>query len=880
MRQHHRRTQGSTLLPPERDRYGAVVTAAFVLARAGLRRGLRPLLGLSLVLALGLGVTIASLEAAARTERAYPSYLRRAEVGQLVVNPSLNTARAAEIIASTPGVKGYASDSLLTATSDGGDPTKPADVGSDATQVLLSTDGRYTEQDRPVVHEGRMVRSGAAEVFVNVEMAEALGLDVGETLRLAFWTNIYDIPDVARPSGPVEPLGRTEATIVGIGVFPDEVLVDGLYPRRRALVTPEVGAAFDCTPAQPSSDDPRPLGQLAESLVPRDCSTSYRYFSLRVDDGDRGVGDVVGALSARFAEENERLPPALRANDIGFEVIPTVTAEERERVQSSLDPAVTALRLFGAGAGASTLVVVLLGAVRIARREEHDARIWRALGATRPVRTAGIAVPLAAAAGAGLAASLVVAWLASGLGPVASARALDPTGRLGLSLDVLVVVLVGSTLVLAGGIAVGAAVASRATLRSEPASTPRSSLAVARTTTPALALGSRAATARAGGRALLGASVAAVTAVLATLVFSASISGLVTHPERFGWPYDMAATVNFGYGGTTDRAAIEATLDRPEVARWGLAALAGGLAINGETIPVVAARPGFEAMRLPVVEGELPVAGDEIALGTKTARRLGLGVGDKVLVQAPEGEREGTVRGLVVMPPLGPFLADRASLGTGALLPAAFVDALLDGAAGEAGLEPGQLADTLAGFVAVDLRPGTDPQRFLAAISNQLTTWDSEEARPFTYAEPVRPATVANAAAMRAVPVALAALFAMTMAIALMLAIAVATRARRRELAVLRALGCVGRQLRATVRWHALTVTAVGLVVGIPVGLALGRVAFRAFATGLGVLPDPEVPVSWVLVLVLATLGLGLLAAVGPGHRAARVTAAEVLRNE
>jgi ABC-type antimicrobial peptide transport system permease subunit len=118
------------------------------------------------------------------------------------------------------------------------------------------------------------------------------------------------------------------------------------------------------------------------------------------------------------------------------------------------------------------------------------------------------------------------------------------------------------------------------------------------------------------------------------------------------------------------------------------------------------------------------------------------------------------------------------------------------------------------------------------------------------------------------------------MAIALTLASAVAARARRRELAVFRTLGAVGRQLRATLRWQALTVLGVGLVLGIPFGIVGGRIAYRAFATGLGVRPEPLVPLLWTLVLALATIGMGLIAAAGPGRQASRVAAAEVLRNE
>lgn len=281
-----------------------------------------------------------------------------------------------------------------------------------------------------------------------------------------------------------------------------------------------------------------------------------------------------------------------------------------------------------------------------------------------------------------------------------------------------------------------------------------------------------------------------------------------------------------------------------------------------------------------MVEGELPVADDEIALGTLTARQLGLSVGDEALVSTPFGERRATVRGLVVLPPIGPFLGDRASLGTGVLLPAPLFEAVLAGSESGTGLAPVDFADALGSFVAIDLLPGVDGHQFLGAISDELGTWDVEGVRPFVYPGPVRPATVADVAAMRAVPVALAGVFALAMAASLGLGITVATRARRRELALLRALGATGRQLRASVRWHALVVVATGLVVGLPLGTALGRASYRAFATGLGTLPDPVVSLSWIGVLVVATMGTGLLAAAGPGRRAARTTAGEVLRGE
>jgi ABC-type antimicrobial peptide transport system permease subunit len=82
------------------------------------------------------------------------------------------------------------------------------------------------------------------------------------------------------------------------------------------------------------------------------------------------------------------------------------------------------------------------------------------------------------------------------------------------------------------------------------------------------------------------------------------------------------------------------------------------------------------------------------------------------------------------------------------------------------------------------------------------------------------------------------------------------------------------------VRWQALAVAGVGLVAGVPLGVAAGRITYRGFATGLGVRPEPLVPLVWMLLLVIAAVGIALLAAFGPGRRASRVAAAEVLRNE
>ena len=833
---------------------------------------------LALVVAVGLGVGLASLEAARRTERAYPDYLRRADVAELVINPSLPTDRADEVIGSTPGVLAFTSDSMLTASIDDGAPRTQAEVDSTAIQVRASTNGRYTEQDRPVVHDGRMVEHGN-EAFINLDVAAELGVHVGDQLPIAFWVSGYTGESGDTAENEVESIGHVDVRVVGIGVLADEVLVDELYPRQRIVVTPEVAAPFDCTLRHPAEDDPRSAEELIPVVVPANCALSYRYYSLRVDGGAGGVDAVADALATRFQEENAHLPAGFRSADIGFTVIPSVTADERERVRQSLDPAVTALRLFGIAAVASTVIVALLGAMRLARRNEADVRVWRQLGATRSQRAASVAAPLLLAALVGVLLAIALGWAASSIGPVASARTVEPDDHLGLAPGLVLLSVGGAAAALAAGLVAVSAIVSRGGAVRDERQSSAAARAVVRSATPSSGLGMRAAVGGSGAGALLAASVAAVTTVLATLVFSTSLERFVARPAQYGWPFDMGVMVGFGYGGV-DRETVSASLDRSEVESWGVAGVAGDFAIDGQAVAGISDRGDFLTMPLPVIDGALPSGASEIAIGASTADRLGLDVGDMTTVSCPYGQRDARVSGIVVLPPLGPFNSDRASLGTGVLLPGPFLEAMIADGERAAGVPPATFADGLASFVAINLRDGTDPAAFIEQIRPELNSWDVNRYDAFVYERPVRPPLVADVASMRAVPVLLGAVFALTMGAGLVLGIAVATRGRRRELAVLRALGCTARQLRASVRWHALTIVGIGLLVGLPVGIALGRTLYRSFASDLGVAPLPSVSLAWTAAVVTATVVIGLVAAAGPGHRAAREPAAAVLRHE
>jgi hypothetical protein len=93
---------------------------------------------------------------------------------------------------------------------------------------------------------------------------------------------------------------------------------------------------------------------------------------------------------------------------------------------------------------------------------------------------------------------------------------------------------------------------------------------------------------------------------------------------------------------------------------------------------------------------------------------------------------------------------------------------------------------------------------------------------------------------------------------------------RRREMGLLKALGFVNRQIVASVAWQATALVAVGIVVGVPLGIVLGREVWGAFADNLGVVPVSVVPSGLLVAIVVGILAAANLLAVAPALAARR----------
>ena len=144
---------------------------------------------------------------------------------------------------------------------------------------------------------------------------------------------------------------------------------------------------------------------------------------------------------------------------------------------------------------------------------------------------------------------------------------------------------------------------------------------------------------------------------------------------------------------------------------------------------------------------------------------------------------------------------------------------------------------------------------------------------------PRLPSTVNNLHEVGALPRALAAFLAVLAGLSVIHALVSTVRMRRQDLAILRTLGFERRQLGSTLVWQATTIGLIGLAVGVPLGLVVGRVVWGAVASSIGVVDDPVTPVLAVLAVVVGALVVVNAAAVGAGRSARRISAAAALRS-
>jgi predicted lysophospholipase L1 biosynthesis ABC-type transport system permease subunit len=119
-------------------------------------------------------------------------------------------------------------------------------------------------------------------------------------------------------------------------------------------------------------------------------------------------------------------------------------------------------------------------------------------------------------------------------------------------------------------------------------------------------------------------------------------------------------------------------------------------------------------------------------------------------------------------------------------------------------------------------------------------------------------------------------MFVVAIAVVAML-VASGGRRRRQDLAILRALGFGPRHVRRVLIAQAVTTTLAASLL-VPVGVALGRVAWVGYANGLGVVPEPLVSPGLLAAALGSLLAISLAVALITARFQVRVPLAAALR--
>jgi hypothetical protein len=176
------------------------------------------------------------------------------------------------------------------------------------------------------------------------------------------------------------------------------------------------------------------------------------------------------------------------------------------------------------------------------------------------------------------------------------------------------------------------------------------------------------------------------------------------------------------------------------------------------------------------------------------------------------------------------------------------------GAAGVAALFPqnDQYSDGLYNWILLKFS-AEDPTADIRQLRATVTAAGCVEASCLI-TDP-RPQDIVSYAGARGIPAALALLLTVLVAGTIWNAVHSTTRRRHTELGILRAIGLTSSEVAGVLRWQALMLVSMALLVGVPAGLAAGRATWLAFTYQLGVDVAAVMPLR-----VVAAGAAGLLA--------------------
>lgn len=365
------------------------------------------------------------------------------------------------------------------------------------------------------------------------------------------------------------------------------------------------------------------------------------------------------------------------------------------------------------------------------------------------------------------------------------------------------------------------------------------------------------------GSALFGTSMA-VLALTATAVFGSSLGHLTTTPPLYGDDYQVL----FGNDGTNadPNTEVAALQQQPAVDRI-MVGTRNEVSIDGVSVYGLAGKAVRGTLLLSVVRGRLPSGDHDVMLGATTMRQVGVHVGSwiKVTFQLPSGGAR-TVPFRVVGTGSFPGQFGLGGLGVGAAFTwSAFAQADCPSGTAPAACEHAFDSGPPPAVMA-SANPDAGGRAALARVVHQLT---QRYGNPVAQT-PTTPTSLVNFGEAVNFPLILGVALGLFGAATLLHLLVVSSLRRRREIGLLKALGFVNRQVGAATCWQATTVVVVALLVGIPLGVVVGRAVWNAFASNLGAVPVATVPLGLIGVIGVGILLVANLLALAPAMWSAR----------
>lgn len=807
-------------------------------ARSELRSRLGAVVALAVIVGVIGGVVVAAAAGARRTESAYPRFLQEKHALDVVVGVTArDPADGRRILGEIERLRQVAAFSRVEIAQ--GELRIPGRARPGNVFPLVSPDGRFgTTLNGPKILEGRMFHPSAPdEIVPSFSVADDLDLHVGETVRLAGGGFVSGpLPPGVRPPAPV-PLH-----VVGIAAVPGmfQPLAGGYLPG--VLVSPGFYTAHQ------------------DFLDPHDFTDAFR-----LRNGHANLDS--------FADEVRALRPNLPPHtSIQF---PFNQSQQTAGVQQATRTQAISLWVLAGLVAIAGIAIFGQALARQAFLESVEYPTLRSLGISRSQLFALGMIRAGVVGLGGAVVAVVAAMLLSSLTPTGVARIAEP--HPGFAVDGVVVAIgaIGTVLLVAllGAIPAwrAASVAGTALGTAELRGSQRPSAIAAVMTRasfpPSATAGVRMAFEPGRGRTavpvrttMFGAAIG-LFALAAALSFGSSLDRLTSTPGLSGWNWDAMMFPSPGFPAPNVEALgrkLGSTLDRsPQVQGYAVGTVATLTMGKVSRVMTLAMESRKGSVTPSLADGRLPEGLDEIALGTETMGKLGVGIGDTVPVTGRRATVQMRVVGRVAIPAL---FFSFSKPGQGAAISLAAADRL----------DPGRQPDVGAFFVR--LVPGTDRSAFLTDLKRRVPTLFE-----------VPQLTTGQLSSLRGisnVPLVLAGIVALMAAATLAHTLITSIRRRRADLAILKTLGFVRWQVSATVAWQASALATVALLAGLPLGVMAGRLGWHLFSDRLGVVPDAVVPVLAVLLAVPATVLIANLLAVIPGRIASRLKPSSVLRSE